>query len=54
MEANQLQESLTQVLTVHNAPNVRYQGLGLSANAPEYLRLIIETLHILLPQHTLW
>jgi hypothetical protein len=54
MEIIQLKESLTQLLTAHNAPNVRYRGLGLSANAPEDLALITETLQTLLPDYILW
>ncbi|RKZ92551.1 MAG: hypothetical protein DRR19_03875 [Candidatus Parabeggiatoa sp. nov. 1] len=54
MEFIQLKESFTQLLAAHNAPNVRYRGLGLSANAPADLAIMTETLQTLLPEYTLW
>ena len=54
METTHIKESLTQLLTIHKAPNVRYRGLGLSANAPEDLLLITQILQTLLPDYTLW
>lgn len=54
MEITHLNESLIQLLTIHQAPKVRYRGLGLSANALEDLLLITQILQTLLPDYTLW
>lgn len=54
METTHLKESLIQLLAIHEAPKVRYRGLGLSANALEDLLLITQILQTLLPDYALW